>query len=124
MSQLFWNRVCSSGHYLVDIRDKDTKRRSNLRESSKSDKNMSPDEKRKVFLKLHKLFGHASADRLQRLIQSSGNEDKDCFTILLQIVYDCEICQKYKRTKSKPAVGLLMASEYNCQQIDKGYRGK
>lgn len=75
--------------------------------------NMSPDEKRKVLLKLHKQFGHASADRLQRLIQSSGNKDKDCLTILQQIVYDCEICQKYKRTKPKPAVGLPMASEYN-----------
>ncbi len=75
--------------------------------------NMSPDEKRKVLLKLHKQFGHASADRLQRLIQSSGNKDKDCFTILQQIVYDCEICQKFKRTKPKPAVGLPMASEYN-----------
>ncbi len=75
--------------------------------------NMSPDEKRKVLLKLHKQFGHASADRLQRLIQSSGNKDKDCFTILQQIVFDCEICQKYKRTKPKPAVGLPMASEYN-----------
>ncbi len=38
---------------------------------------------------------------------------KDCFTVLQQIVYDCEIFQKYKRTKPKPAVGLPMASEYN-----------
>lgn len=74
---------------------------------------MSPDEKRKVLLKLHKQFSHASADRLQRLIHSSGNNDKECFTILQQIVYDCEICQKYKKTKPKPAVGLPLASEYN-----------
>lgn len=75
--------------------------------------NMSTDEKHRVLLKLHKQFGHASADRLQRLIHSSGNKDKECCTILQQIVNDCEICKKYKRTKPKPAVGLPLASEYN-----------
>lgn len=74
---------------------------------------MSPDEKRKVLLKLHKQLDHASADRLQRLIHSSGNKDRECFTILQQIVYDCEIYRKYKKTKPKPAVGLPLASEYN-----------
>ncbi len=101
-----------SGHYCVDIRDKDNKKDQTEEEVLTVTENMSPDEKRKVLLKLHKQFGHASADRLQRQIQSSGNKDKDCFTILQQILYDCEICQKYKRTKPKPAVGLPMASEY------------
>lgn len=109
----------SSGPYCVDIRDNDDTRRQ-VKDAATADnvvllvtENMSPIEKRKVLLKLHKQFGHASADRLQRLIQSSGNKDKDCLTILQQIVQDCEICQRYNKTKPKPAVGLPLASEYN-----------
>ena len=113
----------SSGHYCVDIRDDDY-----TRKPMKDDKilaataedealtvteDMSPGEKRKVLLKLHKQFGHASADRLQKLIQSSGNKDKDCHIILQQIVHDCDICQRYSKTSPKPAVGLPLASEYN-----------
>lgn len=75
--------------------------------------NISPDEKHKVLLELHEQFGHASADRLQSLIHCSGNKDKESFTILQQRQYDYEICQKYNRTKPKPAVGLPMASEYD-----------
>lgn len=113
----------SSGHYCVDIRDQDNTRRQ-LKddmiltvtaedEALTVTENMSPGEKRKVLLKLHKQFGHASADRLQRLIQSSGNKDKDCLAILQQMVHDSDICQRYSKTKSKPAVGLPLASEYN-----------
>ena len=105
----------SSGHYCVDIRDNDntTHRVTGEDEVLTVTENMSPTEKRKVLLKLHKQFGHASADRLQRLIQSSGNKDKSCLSILQQIVHDCDICQRYSRTKPKPAVGLPLASEYN-----------
>lgn len=87
----------SSGHYCVDIRD--TRRQ--VKDAATADnvvllvtENMSPIEKRKVLFMLHKQFGHASADRLQRLIESSGNKDKDCLTILQQIVQDCGICQR------------------------------
>lgn len=103
----------SSEHYCVDIKEKDTEKDQTEEEVLTVTENMSPDEKCKVLLKLHKQFDHASADRLQRLMQSSGNKDKECFAILQQIVDDCEICQKYKRTKLKPAVGLPMVSEYN-----------
>ncbi|XP_061906336.1 uncharacterized protein LOC133659674 [Entelurus aequoreus] len=113
----------SSGHYCVDIRDKNS-----TTQQMKDDvilaataedevltvtENMSSAEKRKILLKLHKQFGHASADRLQRLIQSSGNKDKDCLTILQQIVHDCDICQRYSKAKPRPAVGLPLATEYN-----------
>uniref|UniRef100_A0AAV2MIZ9 Integrase catalytic domain-containing protein n=1 Tax=Knipowitschia caucasica TaxID=637954 RepID=A0AAV2MIZ9_KNICA len=74
---------------------------------------MSTKEKRKVLLKLHKQFGHASAERLQKLIQSSGNTDQDCPIILQETIRDCEICQRYSRSKPKPAVGLPLASQYN-----------
>ncbi|KAL6481141.1 hypothetical protein MHYP_G00092210 [Metynnis hypsauchen] len=121
----------SSGHYCVDIRDKDAAKSdievevltiTDMSLDTKGEaedeiltvtENMSIDEKHKVLLKLHKQFGHASADRLQKLIHSAGNKDKECITILQQIVNDCDICKRYSKAKPKPAVGLPLASEYN-----------
>lgn len=109
----------SSGHYCVDIRNKETKKDKESKVSQAEDEvlavteHLSPDEKCKVLLKLHKQFGHASAERLQRLLHSAGNKDKDCVTILQEIVNKCDICQRHSKTKPKPAVGLPLASEYN-----------
>lgn len=74
---------------------------------------MSSATKQRILLKLHKQFGHASADRLQRLLKSSGNNDTDCQNILQKIVSECEVCQRYRKTSPKPAVGLPLASQYN-----------
>lgn len=43
-------------------------------------------EKHKILMKLHRQFGHASADRLQRLLASSGNKYAECSVILEKIV--------------------------------------
>lgn len=69
---------------------------------------MFTDEKYKV-----PLFGHESADRLQRLILNAGSQDKECITILQQIAHDCDICKRYNKTKPKPAAALPLATEYN-----------
>lgn len=68
----------SSGHYCVDIRDKEAKISQNEEEVLTVTENMSTDEKRRIILKLHKQFGHTSTDWLQKLIHSSGNKDKEC----------------------------------------------
>ncbi len=77
-----------------------------------SDK-MSPAEKLNILMKLHKQFGHASAHKLQRLLNSSGNKDTECSIILQKIVSECEVCQIHSKAKPKPAVGLPLASPYN-----------
>uniref|UniRef100_A0AAV2MPS7 Integrase catalytic domain-containing protein n=1 Tax=Knipowitschia caucasica TaxID=637954 RepID=A0AAV2MPS7_KNICA len=105
--------LTSSGHYCVDIRDEHAEVSCNESQVLVVTGEMSTKEKRKVLLKLHKQFGHASAERLQKLIQSSGNTDQDCPIILQEIIRDCEICQRYSRSKPKPAVGLPLASQYN-----------
>ena len=74
---------------------------------------MTKQEKQKILLKLHKQFGHASVDRLQKLLTCSGNNDEECTTILKDIVKNCETCIRYGKPKPKPAVGLPMASTYN-----------
>lgn len=47
---------------------------------------MTTKEKERVLLKLHRQFGHASADRLQKLLACSGNHDDESNTILKNIV--------------------------------------
>lgn len=124
----------SSGHYCVNILDNedkdyqqsdqvlmaaesvDLKKDVQYQSEDKMQKvseEMDTREKQKILVKLHKQFGHASADRLQRLLTSSGNKDTECNIILQQVVAECEICQKYGRAKPKPAVGLPLASQYN-----------
>lgn len=128
----------SSGHYCVNIMDKKAKlKHSQCREQvlttaenddlkERDNENshyedeiltisdeMNSAEKHKILLKLHKQFGHASADRIQRLLNSAGNKDTECSTILLRIVNECDICQRHGKTKPKPAVGLPLASQYN-----------
>ena len=128
----------SSGHYCVNIMDnksdKNIKKEDQVltatEESTPADKqtedegqcedeiliiseNMSTATKKKMLLKLHKQFGHASVDRLQKLLRSSGNNDAECVLILQKIVSECEICQKYSRPTPKPAVGLPLASQHN-----------
>lgn len=75
--------------------------------------NMSSTTKQRTLLKLHKQFGHASGDKLQRLLKSSGNNDAECIAILQKIISECEICQRYSKPTPKPAAGLPLESEYN-----------
>lgn len=113
----------SSGHYCVNIVDSkdtcpaDTNRILATTEEEDvilaiTDK-MSTDEKMKALEKLHKQFGHASVDKLQRLLTTSGNKDTECISLLQKIVSQCETCQRYCKVKPKPAVGLPLASTYN-----------
>ncbi|KAL2093504.1 hypothetical protein ACEWY4_010816 [Coilia grayii] len=74
---------------------------------------MNTAEKQKILVKLHRQFGHASADRLLRLLSSSGTKDTECATILHRIVSECETCQRYSKIKPRPAVGLPLASQHN-----------
>lgn len=128
----------SSGHYCVNIMDNEKKNIQSddcvlvavedvtLEEQKNADvqsqcaeeiltisDKMSLAEKHKILMKLHRQFGHASADRLQRLLTSSGNKDAECSVILEKIVSECGTCQRYSKTKPKPAVGLPLASQYN-----------
>uniref|UniRef100_M4AZE1 Integrase catalytic domain-containing protein n=1 Tax=Xiphophorus maculatus TaxID=8083 RepID=M4AZE1_XIPMA len=111
----------SSGHYCVNIVDSDNRNfihSDKLLEATEEEiltatDKMNTSEKMKVLEKLHKQFGHASADKIQRLLTNSGNKDTECDSLLKKVVNQCEVCQKYCKTKPKPAVGLPLASTYN-----------
>lgn len=110
----------SSGHYCVNIVDSENKCPNDDQILTTTEEEvltctdkMNTSEKMKVLEKLHKQFGHASADKLQRLLSSSGNKDTECNSLLQKVISECEVCQKYCKTKPKPAVGLPLASTYN-----------
>lgn len=47
-------------------------------------------ENTKKMLKLHQQLGHASLDRVHKLLTSSGNNDEECTTILKDIIKNYE----------------------------------
>lgn len=115
----------SSGHYCVNIMDRKDKTiqdddqvlsvvgvEDTLNEQRFSE-NMNKVEKQKMLVKLHRQLGHASSDRLVRLLASSGSKDPECAFLLQKIISECETCQRYSRTTPKPAVGLPLASQHN-----------
>ena len=71
------------------------------------------DKQRKELIKIHQQFGHATADKLQRLLVNAGVRDSGLFEMLRKVVNNCETCALYKKTPPKPAVGLPLATDFN-----------
>ena len=64
-------------------------------------------------MKLHRQFGHASVERLHKLLACAGNNDEESNTILKDIVKNCETCIRHSKPKRQPVGGLPMASTFN-----------
>ncbi|ESP02026.1 hypothetical protein LOTGIDRAFT_157157 [Lottia gigantea] len=116
----------SSGHYCIDLRDEIQ----GVSDETPEDvmifeENLSQKEKIKMLEKLHKQFGHATSDRLKKLIVSAGHDDRYIFKLLDDLVKKCVVCQRFQRPQHKPAVGFPLASEFNdtvavdLHQLDK-----
>ena len=109
--------LTSSGHYCVNLRDDSDAEESETQNDEDEvlavTENMTTKGKKTVLLKLHRQFGHASVERLQKLLACTGNNDEESNTILKDIVKNCETCIRYSKPKRKPVVGLPMASTYN-----------
>ena len=118
--------LTSSGHYCINVLDD-------------IDDDVEPDdiilivngdvdskENRDTIVKLHKQFGHASAERLKKLLQSAGVQTEKWIDLLKRVVQECDVCVRYKQTPPKPAVSLPMANDFNetvsvdLHELDKG----
>ena len=71
-----------------------------------------PDEKKKVIQKLHRQFAHPSAKSLKSLLKSAEVLDKESEEKITEITENCTICKRYKKTPSRPAVCLPLASRF------------
>ena len=63
--------------------------------------------------RIHRVFGHPGADKLDSLMKDAGQADATISRILHKIQDSCRICRKYKKKKPKPKVGLPKAREVN-----------
>ena len=80
----------------------------------------------KVALKLHKQFGHPTADKLVDLVNKSGCENRLFVDAISQVSKKCVTCCKFGKTVPRPIVSLPMASKFNeTISMDlKSYKGK
>ena len=113
--------LTSSGHYCVNILPETVAEHGEFSsdiipedEVLILEETMTTDEKRKVLVKLHWQFGHATADKLKKLLTSAGCVlSTDVCQLLQELVTQCDTCQKYKRTPPRPSVCLPLASDFN-----------
>ncbi|CAC5425238.1 unnamed protein product [Mytilus coruscus] len=107
----------SSGHYCVDIVKTKPEIQNvhvNIEENVLNiTDDMSTAEKRKTLVKLHKQFGHATFNRLTKLLNKAGMNNADTLDLLRSVCENCDICMTNKRPSSKPVVGLPLATEFN-----------
>lgn len=102
----------SSGHYCVNILD-------TFQDECAEDEvlviedNMTEKEKKKILIKLHKQFGHASADQLSQLLKSAGTSDANTLDMIQRVTEECEVCFLHKTLVPRPVVGFPLATEYN-----------
>lgn len=67
----------------------------------------------KTAYKLHRQFGHPTADKLVKLISNSGIKDSKLEQAVRKVTEECEICVKFGRERPRPVVCLPMASRFN-----------
>ena len=77
-------------------------------------KGLSRDEKMKKALQLHQKFGHATQDKLIKLVQESKEfDDEEFIEIIIKVCNECELCLRYKKAPPRPVVGLPLGSHFN-----------
>ena len=88
----------STGHIMID-----------LKQEQNTCLNM--EIKSKEIDKLHKQFGHCSAEKLSQLLTSSKSQfnERD----IKVTVESCKICKQHGRSRPKPAVSLPLATKTN-----------
>ena len=70
-----------------------------------------------IALKLHRSFAHPSADRLLRMVNSSGEKwshNEELKSEIKKVTDNCNVCKVFKKAPPRPTVGLPMASEFNA----------
>ena len=69
--------------------------------------------------KIHRVFGHPLADKLELLMKDSGIIDNTTLSMMRKVTEKCNICNKKKKKASHPKTPLPKAREFNeCLVID------
>ena len=65
----------------------------------------------KQLMKLHKQFGHCTAEKLHMLIKKSGGSV--ALADIQKVILQCDICPQFGRSAPKPCASLPLASDWN-----------
>ena len=68
---------------------------------------------KRIANKLHKQFAHPTPEKLIKLIRGAGNENVALEDEIKSISRKCEVCQRFRRTPSRPVVSLPLANKFN-----------
>ena len=63
--------------------------------------------------KLHRQFGHATEDKLMKLVKNSNIKDKELIKCIKEVCSACESCQRYRSVPLKPVVSLPLSESFN-----------
>ena len=69
--------------------------------------------KKAVATKLHKQFSHPSSEKLLKLVNNAGVNDKMLEKAIIEVTNACETCLKFKKPALKPIVSMPMSSKFN-----------
>ena len=103
----------NSGHYYVPLVRPLEKVQCSEILFVRSLKQKSYEEKVQIARKLHRQFSHPSFERLSTLVKRCGQRDKGFIKIIEEVTENCDICNRYKKPKSRPVVGFPLAQEFN-----------
>ena len=101
-----------SGHYLISVCDW-TNQDCNIVFHLETLSEVTKAEKARKAKKLHRQFAHATKERLIKLLKNGGCEDKEFLQEVEKCCDACQFCQKYRRPKPKPIVGLPKTDKFN-----------
>ena len=103
----------SSGHYYVNLSRLSSQQNVSEVLFVKGMSQKSEGEKRKIVTKLHRQFSHPTSEKLTKLVENSGVNDKKFLALIEEVSSQCDFCQRYKKSKPKPVVGMPLASVFN-----------
>ena len=71
------------------------------------------DKKRHQMMKIHKQFGHATADNILKLLNNANIHTSDISLLVKEVVRSCSTCKKFQKPSPRPVVGFSKADDFN-----------
>ena len=104
--------LSTSGHYCLDIIPNFTSNKPS-KEALTLENTRESDAKITKIKKIHRQFGHASIENMQKLIGNAKLLTKDISLLIKKVVNTCETCIKYCKPNPCPVVAFTKAEDLN-----------
>ena len=101
----------SSGHYCIPIIFEQP---TSVLLTNEEIQSRNPRKKREIALKLHKQFGHPlDSDKLKNILKDANFTDQELFDMIDTVTNECDICDRYRKMRSRPVVSIPLANDFN-----------